>query len=85
MADDNKSLSVTPSLEKMARKRAAEDAIIREEGRQEGIREGRGQILEFLQHQYMDPGRPDRGSPEAQAILEVTRNIMRNFKNREDS
>ena len=47
---------------------------IREEGRIEGLKEGRREILDWLENTYLDdPGRPDRGTPKAEAILELAR------------
>lgn len=52
----------------------------REEGLAEGIQQGRKEILDWLEHAYLrDPGRPDRGTPKAEAILEVARDAHHHF------
>lgn len=44
-----------------------------ERAREEGRREGRQEVLDFLQQQYLSEDAPDRGTPEAEAILAVAR------------
>lgn len=52
----------------------------REEGFNEGLKKGRGEILDFLQYSYLEaPDRPDRGTPKAEAILEVARDAQAHF------
>ena len=52
----------------------AEIDEIREESRIEGLKQGRQEILDWLEFSYVeDPGRPDRGTPKAEAILELAR------------
>lgn len=53
----------------------------REEGRTEGLDQGRKEILDWLEHAYIkDSGRPDRGSPKAEAILEMAQTAATHFK-----
>lgn len=53
----------------------------RDEGFDDGIVRGRREILDWLQNAYInDVGRPDRGSPKAQAILEMANAAARHFK-----
>lgn len=48
-----------------------------EVGHSEGLAKGRQEILDFLQHAYIeDEGRPDRGTPEAKAILELAKSCQ---------
>jgi hypothetical protein len=83
MTDDNKSYDqiivetgrrvgkteMTRQLQKM-----------REEGFQEGLAKGRQEILDWLENAYIkDPGRPDRGTPRAEAILEMARDAAAHF------
>lgn len=69
------SISGTPS-----RPTKADVQFAREEGFKEGLEKGRMEILDFLQHAYLeDPGRPDRGTPKAEAILEVARDAQQHF------
>lgn len=52
-----------------------------DEGFQLGLAQGRKEILDYLEHAYMnDPGRPDRGTPKAEAILEMAREASEHFK-----
>lgn len=52
----------------------AEIDQIREDGRIEGLKQGRQEILDWLEFSYVeDPGRPDRGTPKAEAILELAK------------
>lgn len=52
-----------------------------DEGEANGIRLGQRQILDFLQHAYIeDQGRPDRGTPKAEAILEMAKQAAAHFK-----
>ena len=44
-------------------------------GRGEGRKLVRDEVIDWLQSKYMGPGRPDRGSVEAQAILKLTREL----------
>lgn len=54
---------------------------IREEGRVEGLKQGRQEILDWLENAYVDdPGRPDRGTPKAEAILELARDAGKYIK-----
>ena len=42
--------------------------------REEGRNEGRKDLLDWLEDAYInDPGRPDRGTPKAEAILELAK------------
>jgi len=53
---------------------------MRQEGREEGLKEGRREILDWLQNAYLDdPDRPDRGSPKAEAILELAKAANAHF------
>ena len=52
----------------------------RDEGFNEGLQKGRQEILDWLQKAYLeDPGRPDRGTPKAEAILELARDASAHF------
>ncbi len=56
---------------------------IRQEGFNEGLQKGRQEILDFLEYAYLsDPGRPDRGTPKAQAILEIADAASKHFQNK---
>ena len=47
------------------------------DGYKDGFNEGLGLILNRLEHAYIDdPGRPDRGSPKGEAILELARGVL---------
>ena len=55
-------------------------ADARAEGHAEGLQKGRQEILDWLQNAYLnDPGRPDRGTPKAEAILEISRAAADHF------
>jgi len=59
----------------------AEIDEIREESRIEGLKQGRQEILDWLEFSYVeDPGRPDRGTPKAEAILELARDAAKYIK-----
>lgn len=46
----------------------------RQDGLEEGIQKGRKEMLDWLEQAYVnDQGRPDRGTPKAEAILEIAR------------
>jgi hypothetical protein len=50
-------------------------------GREEGLQQGRQEILDWLERAYInDPGRPDRGSPKAEAMLELARDAADHFR-----
>lgn len=52
----------------------------RVEGFEEGLQKGRVEILDFLEYSYLrDPGRPDRGTPKAEAILELAAHASEHF------
>jgi len=51
-------------------------------GRKAGREEMRKEVIDYLQEKYMGEGRPDRDSPEARAILELTRDLMEHFRGR---
>lgn len=62
-------------------KHRADVKAARDEGFQEGLDKGRREILDFLQRAYIeDEGRPDRGSPEARAILEVANKVAKHIQ-----
>ncbi len=54
----------------------------RKEGELEGLEKGRKEILDWLEKEYTKPGAPDRGSPEALAILKVTTAAAKYFRRR---
>lgn len=55
--------------------------MARQEGHKEGLNQGRQEILDWLEHAYMDPAtRPDRGSPEGEAILKVAQDAANHFR-----
>lgn len=50
------------------------------DGLEEGVDRGRQEILDWLQWAYLDdPGRPDRGTPKAEAILELARDAQKHI------
>lgn len=52
----------------------------RKEGFEDGLEKGRQEILDWLEHAYIkSPDRPDRGTPEAQAILTLARDAAAHF------
>lgn len=72
MADD-KSVS--------SRKYRADIERSRREGFEEGINAGRREILDWLERTYLtDPGRPDRGSPKAEAMLTLAQEASDHFR-----
>jgi hypothetical protein len=74
MTNDNGSRTAERSLS------PKEAAKLREEGFQEGLNKGRMEIVDWLQAAYLDDeGRPDRGSPKAEAILEMARAAAAHF------
>lgn len=73
MSDDNKSAD-----ERFLSPR--EVAKIRREGVEEGLNQGRLEIIEWLENAYIkDSGRPDRGSARGEAILELARDAAAHF------
>jgi hypothetical protein len=52
----------------------------RAEGHAEGRSEARAQAVTFLQNKYMGPNAPERGTPKAEAILELTRELVLFFE-----
>ena len=51
-----------------------------DEGVGEGLNQGRKEIFDWLEHKYLEAeDRPDRSSPEAEAILELTREARQHF------
>lgn len=49
-------------------------------GFERGLEKGRQEILDWLEHAYInDPGRPDRGTPKAEAILELAKAASQHF------
>lgn len=65
MANTPKSVKVDLDTEQIEK--------IREEGRLEGVQQGRVEILNWLEAKYIGPDQPDRGTPEANAILVLAR------------
>lgn len=58
---------------------------LREEGRQIGLSEGRIEgyqaVLQWLEVQYLKaPNRPDRDSPQAEAVLELARSAGKHLR-----
>jgi hypothetical protein len=45
------------------------------EGKIQGRTACRHEVIEWLQSKYMGSGRPERGTPEATAILKLTREL----------
>jgi hypothetical protein len=55
----------------------------RKEGYDEGLAKGRQEILDWLEHAYIDaPDRPDRGTPKAEAILELATAAQLHFQHK---
>lgn len=53
---------------------------------EEGLSEGRREILDWLQEKYLnDPDRPDRGTPEAEALLQLVREASQHISSLEKS
>lgn len=70
MADDNKTSEIAQAM-----------ADARDDGYEDGLEAGRLEILDWLQAAYIaDEGRPDRGSPKGEAILELARDAAAHFK-----
>ena len=56
-------------------------ATAREEGKQEAY----GEVTQWLEDRYMnDPGRPDRGSPKGEAILELANQLGKFLREQKD-
>lgn len=52
----------------------------RAEGMEEGLQRGRAEIIDFLEKAYLeDERRPDRGTPEGNAILDLAREAHEHF------
>jgi hypothetical protein len=70
-------------MKSQARKMPPDEAgRLREEGRQEGVLQGRMEILSWLEKRYLeDEGRPDRDSPEGQAMLKLAREAGQYLRN----
>lgn len=68
MAETPRSAKIKVNLDSPVVKRAIKDAEVY--GFNEGLTQGRKEIIDWLERAYMsDPGRPDRGTPKAQALL----------------
>jgi hypothetical protein len=77
MAQTPKTISVDVKLNKRELEK------IRKEAHEEGLQKGRQEILDWLENAYLnDPGRPDRGTPKAEAILELARAASIHFNKR---
>lgn len=61
-------------------KQAIEDA--HSVGVEEGKRLGRREMLDWLEDKYMGPDRPNRGTAEAGAILELTSEAAKFFRSK---
>lgn len=80
MADDNKS-SPTPAMMRRRKGKNDDEALMYQSGWDDGHRagfaegrsKGRQEIVDWLEEKYTGKGRPDRGTPEARAILELAR------------
>lgn len=58
----------------------------KQEGFDEGLAKGRQEILDWLEHAYIKaPNRPDRGSVEGEAILQLARDASNHFKSQTKS
>ena len=55
----------------------------RAEGHAEGRSEARKQAIDFLQKKYLGPNAPARDTPEAHAILELTRELSLFFEGKQ--
>lgn len=53
---------------------------VRQEGFQEGVEKGRQEIVDWLQIAYLADDAPERGTPEAEAILTVARDASKHFR-----
>lgn len=54
---------------------------VRKEGFDEGLAQGRQEILDYLERAYLeDPGRPARGTPKAEAMLEIAHEAAAHFR-----
>ena len=54
--------------------------IAEEVGHEAGLDQGRQEILKWIEDCYInDAGRPDRGTPEAEALLEVAKNAAKHI------
>ena len=71
MADTPESVRVEVDWGREEIKKALDHA--QEVGRLEGVDQGRREILDWLQSRYLGENSPDRGSPEAQAVLTLAR------------
>lgn len=50
------------------------------QGFSDGLDAGRQEIIDWLEHSYLhDQGRPDRGTPKAEAMLELARDAYKHF------
>lgn len=61
-------MASTPKSVKVSLDTSQIDAV-REEGRTEGVQQGRKEILDWLESKYLGPDAPNRGTPEAVALL----------------
>lgn len=53
---------------------------VRADGKLEGRSEVRNEVFGYLQKMYTGKDAPERGTPEAEAILKVTRDLSIHFK-----
>lgn len=67
----------------MARRpKALEDAY--NDGFDQGLKKGHRDIVDWLMDQYLgSDARPDRGTPEAEAILKLARRAMQHINEKE--
>lgn len=52
----------------------------RDEGFQEGVKKGHLDVIDWLEKKYLAEDAPDRGTPEAQAILTLAREGADHFR-----
>lgn len=57
---------------------AQNKAEIKAEARQEVRKE----VIDYLENEYFKPGRPDRGTPKAEAILELVADLSQFLKDK---
>lgn len=77
MAQTPKSIKVALDLDKPLIRKALEDS--RRMGHEEGLQKGRQEILDWLENAYMRDPRPDRGTPLAEAILQMATAAREHF------
>lgn len=86
MSNDNMSSPTRVAQKVNAEKQSRHERDLeqsRRNGFREGLKKGHQDIVEWLQNAYLGPNSPNRGTPEAAAILKLARDASLHFQEQE--